>query len=272
MPTPLAAQVSGDIQQAAQFALRKSLAKAVKDAENASNRYLGNFVKAFNSSSGRGRDKRIEGVNARAVALGQQVMADSYQSTKIGLSSYRSGDKSPNERYSGGKLLNALLSPEFSRVGASTVDFGVVSHLDKEARQWARLNYGAGKPGREPAARVVNFLGGNFAAFTSRPDPGTAFKLPEGFFSDQAFDSSNQKFKNGTAGPYFYPTAAGATASGKGSKGKPFKASPPRMAGIAGRGFIEDGINAFAKHWGEGMNQLVEEWMLEAGRGMGPLK
>lgn len=131
-------------------------------------------------------------------------------------------------RYHGG-MDRAVNDPELVHSSARGIQFGDVGVLDRDARQWARLNFGAGPRGQGSnerfAVRFSNLPTLEFS-FVEAARPG--YGLPRGFFKDapgaggfgpataaqglRSFSSPGGKRVRGAAGGYgsgaFYPTGS----------------------------------------------------------------
>lgn len=150
------------------------------------------------------------------------------------VASYRVGD-----RFSGGVLGAALRSPDQVRVTAFSVSIIDKELLDKAAKQWRRLNFGAGGGGIEgdmttPGRFRVSGLG---MVMGLPPDPRPAFKMPRGVWRPGT--EPGEEAVPGTSG--FHPTQRQLT-------------FPTR--GIAARNFLDSGIKAVAYSIRPGLDDL----------------
>lgn len=96
---------------------------------------------------------------------------------------YRADGASKYRRYAGGRLRAALGDPEFFRATPDDLQFINTRLLDKRAKQWARLNYGAGErgTGSRPAQQV--FFGDMVVgAFGLNEGARPGFTIPRGYF------------------------------------------------------------------------------------------
>lgn len=171
--------------------------------------------------------------------------------------SYRQGD-----RYSGGALVRALSNPAMFQASATGLAFINRELLDKEARHWARLNFGAGAGGREsdltpPGRFPVTGLG---MMMGLDPDPRPAFKLPPGFWlgSGRRVPSSDDRVGQDA----FYLRSGSAALSQ--SLGKSDRQTFTR--GIAANNFLDAPIESIASQIKPGLDKLWESARAKKGR------
>lgn len=153
---------------------------------------------------------------------------------------YRSpNDPSPNERYSGAVLRRALQREDMILATSTGLSFINVDVLDAEAKQWRRINFGAGGKagqGGTPATVPIVWDGLVVASLGLPPDPRPPFRIPRGYW----IAGSGERIGAGKGfGDEFYPVGAI-----RGRRGRP---SPARMtAGIAASNFMDRGVAAIA--------------------------
>lgn len=192
-------------------------------------------------------------------AKAQTSVVYSYRSTRSrgGPRGYRTRD-----RYSGGRLLAALESPEFYRATAEGLEFINVELLNRRAAQWARLNFGAAPAGKgsnkqfgvQMSDMVVAVLGFNEPA---RP----SFWIPKGYFwtgsapAKSGAGSKDQFYLAGT-GPRKGTTRV------RGSDGeRSFNAlmNPRRSKGIDARHFLDAGLKRVAHEIGPAYKEVLDD-------------
>lgn len=111
------------------------------------------------------------------------VAAYTHRAHRRPVPSYRIGD---DNRYAGGALRRALNQPGQVEVTPFTLRFINRDLLNQEARQWKRLNYGAGggsEGGITPPQQFpVQWDGLVVATLGLPPDPQPGFTIPQGRF------------------------------------------------------------------------------------------
>lgn len=144
------------------------------------------FAMAAEQRMGNMGDKLMEAHSQVAVAAQKAVLVaydaarDRSERTK---EPYRTDPVDErNRRYAGGILREALDSAEFSVATEDGILFANTEMLNSRARQWHRLNFGAGQGGQP---RTFQVTWGSMAAFSigmedEEPSPG--FRLPAGYW------------------------------------------------------------------------------------------
>lgn len=153
---------------------------------------------------------------------------------------YRTSPNDPrNFRYAGGLLLRALQSKDFFTATPDRLLWGNINRLDAEAKQWRRLNFGAGAAGEESEGpqrfpmRWGTFVG---EAIGIPDQVSPAFRIPKGWWLDGAF------YPMGEAPP--------------GRHGRPRAA---RMtAGIAASHFMDAGVRRIAEEYPKAASTMME--------------
>lgn len=173
--------------------------------------------------------------------------------------SYRLDDTGHNQRYAGGALRKALGSGK-GHVDAD--EYGLrflnVDVLNEEAKQWRRLNYGAGgKAGEAPTQFPIQWGGMVVATLGLPADPRPAFKIPRGYWV-----GPDGKRVGAGAGlnDRFFPigTSSNEISRAESFRGRP---SPARMtAGIAASNFIDAGVRRIANEIPSAYIALYAEW------------
>lgn len=196
---------------------------------------------------------------------------------------YRTG-----ERFTGGKLRAALASPNQAQVSLDGVTFINTDILDQAAKQWARLNFGAGSRagiggGGTPYAAIdvsrfgvttaffEDALGGSIPSFdaTLPFGPKGAFYMPAGIWSTGSEAGSairGQVPPGERAGQAFFPLSQiDASGLDKNAAKKIFSNRQKRILtkGVQAWGFLEVGASSLARNlpaanfaW---MSQIFEE-------------
>jgi len=144
-------------------------------------------------------------------------------------------------RDAGGRLLRALGREDFFRGTYDGIGLANRNLLDREARQWHRLNFGA-RPGAGVAPRQfqITWQGLAVGAIGLPSEPSAPFGLPRGFWREGGF----------------YPTG-------------------PRQIyktkGIRAWNFLDAGTEAISRNLGPAYEGLYGRWLESSTRGVGPL-
>lgn len=157
-----------------------------------------------------------------------------------GLSGYRSGS-GYGARYSGGVLREALHNPGLVTSDANGVYFVNTGPLNRAAKQWARLNFGAGGiAGPRPAKFDIQFGSLVVGALGIEGEARPAFFLPKGVWTERGA---------------FYPSSM-TPPEGEGS-------FPQRTRvltkGIRSRNFFDAGVRVMADQTLEGYQNVLKE-------------
>lgn len=202
-------------------------------------------------------------------------------------------------RFAGGALKKVLESPTFFTASADGVSFGNIASLNSQAKQWARLNYGAGAkgginkigPGVRVRAKTVTFRDfpfissyssqaqNRFEGFASHVldvGPRLGFKIPLGFwFGALGGAPSPPQFHPGGSTEMFVPYGLAFTGvSGRSAidKARADLAAGKRnllqrktvTAGIAPRRFLDAGVRALYSGIERGTVDLLSDWLASA--------
>lgn len=146
-----------------------------------------------------------------------------------------------SSRDAGGRLASALGAEGFFRGTTDGILFGNITLLDRRARQWHRLNFGAlPNRGAPPGRFEVRWRNMVVGALGYEDQPSAPFLLPRGFFRERQF----------------YPTG-------------PTPIRPTR--GIRAWNFLDAGVATLAREVGPAYEGLYGRWVASAQRGRGPL-
>lgn len=169
------------------LSLGDSLVAAVAEADARTAQQVRNVAEVFQRGIAPGQRKEMfDRIGTRAqksvVASYDQVVTRG-ANARGNRYSYRVGARQPNKRYAGGKLRGALKSKRFYEATADGLRFVNVDLLNRTARQWARLNAGAGPRG-QGSRRKFTVTWSNLAVgaigIDQAPRPG--FFLPRGYW------------------------------------------------------------------------------------------
>lgn len=153
-----------------------------------------------------------------------------------------------NRRYAGGALLRAIQAPDFFQATANGLEFINVNRLDKEARQWRRLNFGAGGvAGAAPGRSQVIWAGLVVAQLGLAPDPRRPFKIPKGYWIN---------------GNDFYPRGEAPKGSTKGAR----RQGSEMTAGIVASNFLDAGVARIATEFPLEYQRMYAELVAKFGR------
>lgn len=115
---------------------------------------------------------------------------------------YRANASGKMRRDAGGKLRSALASPNMYLAGPDGIAFVNEDWLDSRARQWYRLNFGAGSRGAEgdrPKSYRMKFLNQqtNLGVSLGAFQPSAPFRMPAGIFLDGGEPIARDKGRRG---------------------------------------------------------------------------
>lgn len=182
-------------------------------------------------------------------SLGQ---AYTHRRFKRSVPSYRVGD----QRYAGQALYRALTSEGNIEATPFGLRFINADLLDAEARQWRRLNFGAGGGSgggiTPPQTFNVSWADVVIASLGLTADPRPAFRLPRGYwFEGEKRVGASQSSRSGR---FFY---AGSPDTPPGRIGRP---GPSRVTrGIASANFLDRGVARIANDLPRGYLTLFDE-------------
>lgn len=130
----------------------------------------------------------IEQAHAQIAGDVQEAILDAYDRSLLGTPPYRiHAQMSKNNRYAGGMLRSVLASSSFVTSDAKGVYIGNTAQLDARARQWRRLNYGAGGRAGD-GAEIFGIRWSNAEFFLEEPGAARpAFRIPGGRWIGREF-------------------------------------------------------------------------------------
>jgi hypothetical protein len=215
--------------------------------------------------------QNVDKINTRVAQEGQKAMLRRYDETheKRGDKKYRAGADEPYKRDAGGVLRAALASPNMYQATKDGIIFGDPQWLNSKARQWARLNFGAGERAKDRLVRTrdngkvfklpktanatVRFFGSELKIDLGSPRP--TWIVPAGIWSTVDLYGKPITATSGP-GPIFTPL--GALKKGEGKRGSRSgsqlnmqkRAITARQVskGVAARGFLEAGAASISRN------------------------
>lgn len=255
----IAGEAAAALGELAQVAVRDSIAQVQSSANTELDRVVGGYYRALASSISRNRDSRLIRINTIAAQKAQSQIVAAFQATRKGPSpTLERGD-----RYANGAMLKALSSPNFYKVTARGVGLIDAGYLDRVAKQWYRLNFGAGEVGgfsKRHGSHVIPFLGSTAGALSLQGyGPSKAFRMPSG-----AWLTTNMSLAGGTGRGDFSRRGQDQFVPLKYLQRRtaPFRGG--MTSGIIGTAYLDPGVKTLARELGKGWTVLINEWFAEA--------
>jgi hypothetical protein len=158
---------------------------------------------------------------------------------------YASLRQSNSTTRASGALSRAIRSDQFYEATARRIRFINIDLLNKEAKHWKRLNFGAGSGAVRAPGKFQLEIGGQLigAAIGLDPDPRPGFGLPPGFF----LGPGGARQVPGTPGSgIFIPTG---------------KLPKSRTYGIVTTNFLDVGIQRLLKEMGIQYLDLLDRYL-----------
>jgi hypothetical protein len=241
------AGVQRKIRAEAEFAMLKGMQEAIASTDRVVSEELSNITRLVSQMS---PAKRTQIHREVGLAAQRSVRAAySNRRHRKRTPSYRiSANSQRNQRYAGGALLRVIGASDFFEATPSGLKFINTTRLNKEAKQWRRLNFGAGGRATTPPGRYsVSWDGLVVATMGLEPDPRPAFRIPRGYWF-----AGGQRVGAGM-GTEFYPVGE----QPSGTRGRP---SPARMTkGIAASNFLDAGVQRIAREMPRAYTRAVQE-------------
>jgi hypothetical protein len=227
------------------FSLKDLFAEALAAGALDANQMVRDFALALEQTVRASRNQ-LANLHHQVGVQAQQHILAAYEEARVS----RGRNDAPyreSTRDAGGRLFNALAAPEFFRGTYDGIGMANRNHLDREARQWHRLNFGArsetggGGPGSRPTATPLTWQGLVVGSLGLPFEPSPGFGLPWGYW---------------TEGNAFRPTG-------------PRQIFP--TAGVRAWNFLDAGTATIAREIGPAYEGLYGRWLESAQRGVGPL-
>ena len=267
------------------FVAKDVITQANNHANAELRRALKTFAQTFTNAVERSQKTRIQGYYNEAAQEATRSAARAYQRRVYRTRSSSEGVPYRNEwRYSGGKLLTALNSPQMYQVTATGIKFINKQWLDQQAAQWYRLNFGAGArgartpPGHRYRMRIFGqTLPGDFGLYNLGPSAG--FQLPSGYWSSKYPQKLPVRWDGARRGQDFFIMGApegpvqGQSTSQRGEYlGQVLRRRPTGSLGIQGSRFLDVGVGRLVQLFPVVIEKLLTDWFSEARRaGTGPV-
>lgn len=253
------------------FYLQRAAQDALANMNEATAQQVVVFIRAFEQRSRYSRTETQRAHHALAKLMQVNVVR-AYEQARQQFGrptpSYRQGGPANSaQRDAGGRMLQALQSEELFRATYDGILFGNTAFLDRSARQWHRLNFGARPAGqytpRMYPVRFSNLAIGSFGfAGESPSDP---FVIPAGWW-----------FGGGPPTGRFYPYSRSGWwgENTENESGAPTSYVPPYgrwTKGIRAWKFLDAAPRTLAENLGTVYENLYEVWFNQASRGRGPV-
>ena len=177
----------GEVMRAAQIDLLDQIKAALFTLTKASSKTMAAFIGGIRDGIPTLKTE-VDKVHQRVGEQVQEAILGAYDNSLLGTPPYRvHAILSKNRRYAGGILRSVLASPNFVTADSSGISIGNTRELDARARQWRRLNYGAGSAAGGDAG-IVAVRWSNQEFYLAEPGaPRPAFRIPAGAWFGQEF-------------------------------------------------------------------------------------
>lgn len=141
----------------------------------------------------RGIGSDLAAENAVIAQAAKEAVLKTFEDTSKKTETYRtSARRSGNIRYAGKILQGFLEGEEFITSNAEGIDMGPISRMNDVARQWQRLNYGAGDAAGSPGQPASATIGDLDITVEDPRGPRPEFVLPAGAWIGNAFYPSSE--------------------------------------------------------------------------------
>lgn len=241
--------------------------EVLNDAKFKSSKAFRAFTEDFASSAK--KQKLMKAVNRDVAKKAQDAVVAAYDASHRGNPSYRHNDPRSRRR-SNGRMRRALTHNRFVQFDERGIYFASISHLDEQAAQWYRLNFGT-KPRsqkRAPGVGTMKFFGRKVSESVSLRGygPSEAFSIPGTMMFSSEFVGGGRpgKFvaadvgRRGLDALYFRRRTG--TLSSLSRKGL--------SAGIRGSRFLDAGPKYINDHYGPEVSNVIRTWFAEAKKKM----
>jgi len=206
----------------------------------------------------------IAGVNKTLAEDTRKQISRAYRAGKKKRRPYRSGDTGKLKRYSDGQMDKGIAAKNFIQGDGRGINISL-SVLDTYAKQWARLNFGAGSRGsRDREDNKIKLFRKTLqdSPSLSRIGARPGFMVPPtrraiGVSSDKAYGVTPgpRSIAQTQQGPYLYLYPFN-------SKGLPKRKFKTKLSkGIKGWRFLDAGISYMNKEYGSRLTPALNTWV-----------
>lgn len=232
---------------------------------------MGRWAKTIDKKISEAREGDLKRVHEQTAREARRAVLDAYAASGIGTEfpSYRANARGGLRRYSGGAMERAMRKKEFITGDSRGVRFVDQDLLDRSAKQWYRLNFGAlPKGSKNPSVGSMRFFG---KASSQRVEltgftPSKSFKVPGGGASGifgvpgSSLNGPITPTKRGQRG-ILYIQRRGMRFTGK---------VPPKFMrgipskGIQGKRFLDAGARSINAVYPKLLTDMIRRWESEA--------
>lgn len=258
------------------FDIRLIMSEVAASTERELAKAMGKWANSMNRSLSQSREKELKKVHQQTAKIAREAVISAYNSSGIGNDpSYRQNDRGKLRRYSNGAMERALKSKGLIEGDGRGIRFIDKDIMDRTAKQWYRLNFGALPGGsKNPSVGSMRFFG---RASSQRAEltgfrPSKPFRVPaggvQGFWSSTYAPSSNQPLKAAVRGQRgaLYIRRKGMQTTGK--IPVTFFRGQPSRNGIQGKRFLDAGARAINETYPKLVTEMIISWTDKARRSM----
>lgn len=229
---------------------------------------MGRWAKTMDKQVTTAREKDLKRIHKETALLAQEAVLSAYQASGIGTEfpSYRQRDTGKLRRYSGGAMERAMRNKSFIMGDSRSIRFVDQDLMDREAKQWYRLNFGAAPRGsKNPSVGSMRFFG---KASSQRAElvgfpPSKGFRLPQGAtpaFASSTFSATSRgefTVSRGKSRGAIYIRTRGQKFTGK-VPPKFLRGVPTR--GIEGKRFLDAGARSINENYPRLLTAMIRRW------------
>jgi hypothetical protein len=187
----------GELQHAAAIDLIDQVEGAVYSLTSASAKTISALIQALIRQVP-ALEEEITKAHAQVARDAQRAILDAYDDSLLHTPPYRQNALlEKNRRYAGGMLRSVLASEDFVTSDSRGIYIGNTAELDARARQWRRLNYGAGSDAGG-GAQIFTLRWSNQQFFLEEPGGvRPPFRIPAGsWFGEEFYPTSEREAQN----------------------------------------------------------------------------